>query len=144
MEHTIYVVAAVIVRDGKILCVQRGSGELAYKWEFPGGKIEAGKSLIQALKREIMEELSCTIKVNSQVTETLHKYSFGNVHLTTFYCELIKGKLILNEHITKRWLLPEQLLSLDWAEADIPTVHQLMSVKNGDLFDSMGINDCMR
>lgn len=126
MDKVINVVGAVIVHNYKILCVQRGPGQLEYKWEFPGGKVEKDESLAQALKREIKEELNCMIKVNNKVTETLHQYHFGSVHLTTFYCDLICGRPILSEHLAKQWLPPEKLLSLDWAEADLPTIHQIM------------------
>ncbi len=56
---TIKVVAAVIVKDGKIFATQRGYGEWKGWWEFPGGKIEAGECPQEALKREIREEASC-------------------------------------------------------------------------------------
>ena len=55
---TIKVVAAVIKNEDKIFATQRGYGEFKDGWEFPGGKIEAGETPQQALKREIREELS--------------------------------------------------------------------------------------
>ena len=58
MKKNIYVVGAVIIENGKILCAQRGpSKSLPLKWEFPGGKIEEGESPQEALRREIKEEM---------------------------------------------------------------------------------------
>lgn len=61
---TINVVAAVIVHDGKVFTTQRGYGEFAGGWEFPGGKVEAGETPEQALVREIREELETTVSVD--------------------------------------------------------------------------------
>ena len=123
MKKQIHVVGAVIQRDGKILCAQRGlSGSLPGMWEFPGGKIEAGESPREALQREIVEELECKVSVGELVTTTAHEYDFGIVNLTTFYCELVDGSPVLSEHEEVKWLLPSELHTLDWAPADIPAV----------------------
>ena len=127
---TIEVVAAVIVRDGKILCVQRAEHEKEYissKWEFPGGKVEVGESLEEALVREIREELSVDIEV-SEFLMTV-EYTYPDFHLTmhVFKCALQSGEIVLNEHVDMKWLAVEELGSLDWAAADIPVVKALMN-----------------
>ncbi|MCC2250403.1 MAG: (deoxy)nucleoside triphosphate pyrophosphohydrolase [Bacillota bacterium] len=125
----IYVVGAVIVKDDKILCAQRGeSKSLSYKWEFPGGKIEIYETAEQALKREINEEMKCDIKVGDQVDYTVYEYDFGIVHLTTYYCTLLKGTPVLTEHQSIKWLSRKDLSTLDWAPADIPTVEKLIKM----------------
>lgn len=117
------VVGAVIVRDGLVLCAQRGStGALPGMWEFPGGKIELGESPREALEREIVEELECRVRVGEQVASTSHEYDFGIVTLTTFYCELVEGEPKLSEHKEVAWLPPTELHRLEWAPADIPAV----------------------
>lgn len=126
MKKQIDVVGAVIVRDGLILCAQRGShGALGGFWEFPGGKIEPGESPQGALEREIAEELECRVHVSNLITTTPHEYDFAVVNLTTFYCELIDGDPKLSEHQAVRWLAPSELHLLDWAPADIPAVDQI-------------------
>ncbi|MEH7383459.1 (deoxy)nucleoside triphosphate pyrophosphohydrolase [Bacillus sp. JJ1533] len=128
MPKHIYVVGAVIIKHDKILCVQRGPKNiLPLKWEFPGGKIEKGESPEEALQREIKEELLCEIEVGSQIDETAHEYDFGIVHLSTYSCKLIEGAPTLTEHVALQWLTPVELSSLDWAPADIPTVHKLIN-----------------
>lgn len=129
MKKNIYVVGAVIIEDGKILCAQRGpTKSLPYKWEFPGGKIEEGESPHEALRREIIEEMRCQIKIGRQIEHTVYKYDFGIVHLTTFTCKLLEGKPILTEHAAIKWLWPNELKSLDWAPADIPAINRLSSM----------------
>ncbi|MBS3680725.1 (deoxy)nucleoside triphosphate pyrophosphohydrolase [Ornithinibacillus massiliensis] len=131
MKKDIHVVGAVIVKDGKILCAQRGPGKsLAYKWEFPGGKIEKGELPKEALQREIKEEMKCTIEVGDQVEHTSYEYDFGIVHLTTFICKLNEGNPILTEHVNIKWLQPSELQTLDWAPADIPAINKLAEEVN--------------
>jgi 8-oxo-dGTP diphosphatase len=126
MKKNLYVVGAVIVENGKILCAQRGpSKSLPLKWEFPGGKIEEGESPQEALRREINEEMQCEIEIGEQVEHTVYEYDFGVVHLTTYYCKLTEGIPILTEHVSFKWLSPNELKSLDWAPADIPAIEKL-------------------
>ena len=76
---TVEVVAAVIRHDNKIFATQRGYGEFKDGWEFPGGKIEAGETPQQALKREISEELDTLIKVGDLIMTI--DYDYPNFHL---------------------------------------------------------------
>lgn len=123
MTKQIHVVGAVIIQDGLVLCAQRGEGgSLAGLWEFPGGKIESGESPAAALKREIAEELDCTIEVGDLITTTVHVYEFGTVNLTTFYCRLMSGTPTTSEHAAIRWLRPADLTTIEWAPADIPAI----------------------
>lgn len=123
MKKQISVVGAVIVREGLILCAQRGpGGDLPGMWEFPGGKIEAGETPHDALAREIAEELECEVAVGELITTTTHEYDFGIIVLTTFYCELLSGTPVLTEHSEVRWLSRAELSALGWAPADIPAV----------------------
>ena len=123
------VVAAIIFREGKLLCVQRAEHERGYvswKWEFPGGKVEVGESREEALVREIREELSVDIEV-SEFLMTV-EYTYPDFHLTmhVFKCALQSGEIVLNEHVDMKWLSIEELGSLDWAAADLPVVKSLM------------------
>ncbi|MFC6171850.1 (deoxy)nucleoside triphosphate pyrophosphohydrolase [Loigolactobacillus jiayinensis] len=131
MKKVIEVVGAIIVAEGKILCLQRGPGRsLANYWEFPGGKIEPQETPINALKRELTEELLIKVKVDENIYEsTQYEYDFGTVHLTTFVCHLISGQPKLTEHIANKWLPTKELATLAWAPADIPTAKKL--VNNG-------------
>lgn len=94
-------------------------------WEFPGGKIEAGETPQEALKRELEEELTIEAEVGEQVESTTFEYDFGIVILTTFYCALIAGEPTLTEHAEIRWLVPDKLSQLEWAPADIPAVEKI-------------------
>lgn len=118
MKH-IEVVAAVIEKDDKVFCCQKGNkGECAYKWEFPGGKIELGETHKQALIREIKEELDCLIKVNNYLTTINHQYNTFHLTMHVYLCELIDKEPILSEHIDSKWCSKDKLKDLDFAEAD--------------------------
>lgn len=126
MKKEIAVVGAVIVRDGEILCAQRGwAGALPGMWEFPGGKIEPGETAREALEREIREELRCDVEVGEQIESTRYEYDFGFVTLTTFYCRLTSGTPSLTEHAEVRWLKPADLDTVEWAPADVPAVARI-------------------
>ncbi|GAA2916319.1 (deoxy)nucleoside triphosphate pyrophosphohydrolase [Enterococcus pseudoavium] len=131
MKKTIEVVGAIIIDNGKILCAQRGPEKsLANFWEFPGGKVEANETPIEALKREVVEELLITVTIEDQAFEsTKYEYDFGSIHLTTFICHLQQGEPKLTEHEAIVWLPVEELESLEWAPADIPTVEKLKTIK---------------
>lgn len=130
MKKEINVVGAIIIKDGKILCAQRGNSKaLAYLWEFPGGKIEKGETPREALKRELVEELNIEVFVEqNQFEQTTYEYYFGIVQLTTFICQLKMGEPKLTEHIAIKWLEPSKLSSLEWAPADIPAVEKLNEI----------------
>ncbi|MCL6605302.1 MAG: (deoxy)nucleoside triphosphate pyrophosphohydrolase [Paenibacillus sp.] len=129
MKKHIHVVGAVIIENEKILCAQRGAAKaMAYKWEFPGGKVEEGETPQAALKREINEEMNCMIEIGEAIETTVYEYDFGFVHLSTFYCHLISGKPALTEHVAIRWLPAHELMSLDWAPADIPAVEKIQEM----------------
>lgn len=123
VKRRVDVVGAVIVRDGLVLCAQRGaSGDQAGLWEFPGGKVESSEAPSAALVREIREELGCEIRVGAEITTTTHEYEAVVVRLTTFFCELVGGEPWAHEHQAVRWLEARALGELEWAPADGPTV----------------------
>lgn len=127
MVKQISVVGAVIVRDGRILAAQRSHrATLGGMWEFPGGKIEPGETPRDALEREVREELALDVTVGDEVATTTHLYPFGEVTLTTFYCELRSGDVTLTEHEAVQWLAPDELHALKWAPADIPAVDSIV------------------
>lgn len=96
------------------------------RWEFPGGKIEAGESPAAALRRELAEEFGCDAEVDPEIfCDTLHEYPSAVVRLLTLRCTVADDGLEPKEHAACLWLPPEHLESLRWAEADIPAVHKL-------------------
>jgi 8-oxo-dGTP diphosphatase len=127
---TIQVVAAVIFREEKLLCVQRAEHEKEYissKWEFPGGKVEHGEDSIQALKREIYEELHLEIGNIEFLMTVEHAYPDFHLVMHSYTCEISSGGPVLTEHVDMKWLSVDELAELDWAAADIPIVKHLQA-----------------
>ncbi len=123
--QTIEVVAAIILKDGKVLATQRGYGQWKGWWEFPGGKIEPGETQQQALVREIREELDADISVG-RLLKTI-EWDYPDFHLTMhcFVCSLTSESLHLNEHQSARWLTRSALDSVNWLPADVELLPEL-------------------
>jgi 8-oxo-dGTP diphosphatase len=125
----IEVVAAIIVKDGKILAVQKGKAKfdyVSYKWEFPGGKVESGESLEQAIIREILEELKIIIVPQQLLVTVEHAYPDFYLTMHCFVCDYGSGEIVLTEHVALKFLDTNTLNNLDWAAADLPVVEALM------------------
>lgn len=115
---TIKVVAAIIKKDSQVFATQRGYGDFAGGWEFPGGKIETGESPNEALIREIKEELDSEIKVNELFYVVEYDYPQFHLSMNCYICELLHGTLTLVEHSAGKWLSKEELYTVDWLPAD--------------------------
>lgn len=128
MKKKIKVVAAIIENENnEILCALRSPKmSIPNQWEFPGGKVEENESLQEAIEREIQEELKCNIKALDVYHDNTHEYDTFIVNLISLKCKLIEGTPINEEHSKLIWLKRENLDSLKWAPADIPTVNELI------------------
>lgn len=127
---TVRVVAAVIKainENGEpiIFATQRGYGDFKDGWEFPGGKIEEGETPQEALKREIMEELDTEISVGELINTVEYDYPTFHLSMDCFWCEVVKGDLVLKEHEAAKWVTKEQLNSVAWLPADIKLVENI-------------------
>ena len=118
----IEVVAAIIRKGDKIFATQRGYGDFKDWWEFPGGKMEAGETPEEALKREIREELSTEISVDEFLCTVEYDYPAFHLTMHCYLCSLLTEALHLNEHEAAKWLTKEELNSVKWLPADLEVV----------------------
>ena len=122
----IEVVAAVIYdAEGRIFATQRGYGEWKDWWEFPGGKIEAGESREEALRREIREELDAEIEVEALLRTIEYDYPAFHLTMHCFKCRLSVAGYRLREHEAAKWLKPAELGTVQWLPADVEIIEEL-------------------
>ena len=121
------VVAAIIHDGSRVLATQRGYGEFKDGGEFPGGKIEAGETAQQAIRREIKEELDAEIEVGDLLTTVEYDYPEFHLSMQCFLCSVKSGQILLKEHEAAKWLEKENIESVGWLPADaeiIPTLKE--------------------
>lgn len=126
---TVKVVAAIICDNikekNKIFATARGYGELKGGWEFPGGKVEPGETPEQALVREIMEELDTEIKVGELIDTIEFDYPTFHLSMDCFWAEIISGKIVLKEAESAKWLIRDELDSIQWLPADESLIEKI-------------------
>ena len=121
-KKAIRVVGAAIIDGDRLLVAQRPYSDKtykAYKWEFPGGKIESGETESDAIIREIHEELGCTVVVDDLLSEIEHEYPDFILWMTMCICHLESQSIpMCLEHNSIKWITPDRFQELDWAAAD--------------------------
>lgn len=128
MKRHLHVACAIIVHKEKVLAAQRSeSMTLPLKWEFPGGKIEAGETPTDCLERELLEELGITVTTEAPLPPATHCYADFNVTLYPFICRMAGGTVTLHEHQAVIWIEPQRMLELDWAAADLPIIDTFLA-----------------
>jgi len=125
------VVAALILKDGKLLVCQRTRHQtMPLKWEFPGGKIEEGEQPRDALRRELDEELGIVAIVGDELARIQHEYPNGGmVELRFYIVKNYQGEIENRIFRDVQWAKPEDLRRFDFLEADLTLVNDLAAGK---------------
>ena len=126
----IQVAAALLFDNGKIFATKRGASPypyVAHKYEFPGGKIEAGESGEDTVKRELKEELNMDVQVGGLYAKHTFEYPDFIITLSLYECEM-RSSFILNEHESYAWFAPKDLDEKEWAPADADILASLKRV----------------
>ena len=92
------------------------------KWEFPGGKVEAGETARQALKREIFEELGISVDVGDCLGSFATPLDRHLIELECYWCTSEQQEIKLTSHVEASWFTADELVQLDWALPDVPAV----------------------
>ncbi|MDD2647298.1 MAG: (deoxy)nucleoside triphosphate pyrophosphohydrolase [Eubacteriales bacterium] len=120
------VVAALVRREGRIMICRRAEGKSnALLWEFPGGKVEKGETMQQAIERECLEELSVTLRAGELCAETVCAYPSGEIHLSLISAEIVSGSVKKLEHNDIRWITPSELSDYEFCPADKKLIESL-------------------
>ena len=120
------VVAALLWEKDKFLICQRPAGKSrGLLWEFPGGKVEPGETMQQALARECAEELAVTVEVGSQFFQVTHEYPDTAIQLTVFHCVVGSGVPQALEHNDLRWVHPGQTEGYEFCPADVGVLQEV-------------------
>ena len=123
------VVAGILSRGGRFLvCQRRGDGAFPCKWEFPGGKIEAGEAAAAALGRELAEELDIVVEDAREIFRNAHDYGDGTrVELAFFEVRAYAGEPRNRAFRRIAWVAADELDGLDFLEGDLPLIRELRS-----------------
>lgn len=141
MPKVIYVAAAALIdADGRVLVTQRPVGKAhAGKWEFPGGKIEAGETPEQAVNRELREELGLEPCERCLQPFSFTSYAYPDFHLfmPLYLCRQWDGFAMPKEGQGIKWLFPSEIVKLDLVEADVELARELADrMADGNRFAS--------
>ena len=130
MKKHVKVAAALIFENGRLLATKRGDSPFSYvahKYEFAGGKIEAGESGEEAVKRELKEELDMDVRVGALYACETYEYPDFIITLWLYECEMLSS-FTLKEHECYRWFAPSELNAEEWAPADADIVENIKRV----------------
>jgi len=122
------VVAAVIESHGRILaCQRRKNDAFGLKWEFPGGKVQPGEQPVQALARELKEELGVEAAIGEERYRTRHRYAelAREIELIFFTAQADEKDMRNLAFEQMRWVRPEDLAKLDFLPANREFVAKL-------------------
>lgn len=127
-QRTIRVVAAVVEKNGRYLITQRRpNAVLPLLWEFPGGKVEAGETDSQALRRELSERLGVDSEVGEWISETVWDYEHYRVELTLYECNT-RGELECRAVHAYRWVTSDEFDQYEFTPADEASMNKLLGV----------------
>lgn len=134
MKKIYRVVAGILLQDECVLCGKRGKGFFEDKWEFPGGKIELNETKIDAVKRELKEEINYEVDKCNFFMSTKVEYEKFLIYLDTYLVGASDCKPIANIHQELKWEKISELLKYDWCEADKVVVNKIIEIGVKNLY----------
>lgn len=118
--------ACALIDKGRVLISKRREGtHLAGKWEFPGGKVNPGETAVEALKREMKEELSIIPDYPIPLMQIKHSYPEKQILLDVWQAEKYSGTIVANEGQEFCWSKINDLNGADFPSADVPVITAL-------------------
>jgi 8-oxo-dGTP diphosphatase len=131
------VVAALVIDRGRVLTAQRRAEDaMALKWEFPGGKVEAGETPEAALARELCEEFGVHASVGALFAASDYDYGSGQLRVLAHRVTRARGPWVCRVHQALRWVTPAEACALDLLAADVPIAEKLRGIPRSSLFQT--------
>jgi 8-oxo-dGTP diphosphatase len=128
-KETVHVAVGIVLKGGKVFLTKRAEDvHLGGKWEFPGGKVEAGETVEQALYRELVEEIGIEVNCSTPFMHIEHDYPKVNVHLDFIRVDDFEGTPWGCEGQLSKWFDIGELASVDFPEANKAVVEKLLSL----------------
>ena len=124
-------IACIAYENGKIFIAKRqNKGDMARRWEFPGGKIDSGEDFEMAIKREMREEFSVEVQVKEKITECTFEHSGKPCSLTAFRVHFehdgMEKPFVLTEHTDYKWVDPKRIPRLKFVDSDMKIYPEVM------------------
>lgn len=133
MKQIKTIAGVILNQNNEVLCTKRDKSKydyISYKWEFPGGKVEEGETDKETLARELMEELEIEVEIGDFFYQVEHDYPDFHLSMTLYLCKFKEKEMKLNVHKGVKWLEPKDIMSLDWAGADVPVAEEIFKRMN--------------
>lgn len=126
-EHKLVVAGLIVGDDRRVLIAQRRADQkLALRWEFPGGKLERGEAPVDAVARELREELGIDVEVGRVWDVLFHAYPDFDLVMLVYACRIVRGEPHAVEVAQVAWVAAQDLPTWDILEADRPLVDRLV------------------
>lgn len=129
-------IACIDYRNGKVFIAKRcNKGDMANRWEFPGGKLDEGEDFQMAIKREMKEEFGVDVEVGRHITHGQFMHKNKTCYLDVFFVKFaddgIATRFQLSEHTDYQWIDPEKIPELDFVDSDLSIYPAVMeAIKN--------------
>ena len=119
--------AGIIEKDGKILIAHRKTGKcVGQKWEFPGGKVEAGETTEECLKRELKEELNIEVEIIEHFSTGMFECENRDIELIAYRVKYLSGEIRPVDHDEIKWVSPHELTNYEFTLPDVPIAQKIL------------------
>lgn len=131
-------IACIAFENGRLFIAKReNKGDMGNRWEFPGGKLEAGESFEEGIIREMKEEFGVTVTVGKKIAEAAFEHRGKQCSLYAYSIKFphdgTETPFVLTEHTDYKWIEPEKIPELYFVDSDLKIYPEIMKLINQGL-----------